>query len=332
VRMRTTTRASRLLALPLVLAALGACAPAASDTDEVIVEGAMSPATTKSPHATPVLVDTDLAPDDLAALALLLRSPDVRVVGISVPMTGQLDCRGLGLLDDFFDAMETEPPPVACGTTERGEEGVPFPYEWGAGALTRSGLPRDDDPDHLQASAMPAARLVARLARRHDGLHVVALGPLTELAAVLRDHPAAYARIAGIHTMQGSVDAESHDDGVAEWNAAADPVPFAQVVAGPVPVTIVPDDPVERGAPDGLAGPVVGGLGRVPEFTSPAYWDLPTAGIFLEPSAAEVVTGTWEVDTTDDRGRLRRTGDGPVAVVTALDGDALDDLYRELFG
>ncbi len=329
---RTTTRVRRLLALPLVLAVLGACAPAASDTDEVLAEGSMSPAAPKSPDATPVLVDTDLAPDDLAALALLLRSPDVRVVGISVPATGQLDCRGLGLLDDFFDAMELQPPPVACGTTARGDEGVPFPYEWGAGALTRSGLPRDDEPDHLEATKVPAARLIARLAREHDGLRVVALGPLTELAAVLRDDPAAYALIAGIHTMQGNVDAESHDDGVAEWNAAADPVPFAEVVAGPVPVTIVPDDPVRRGAPEGLAGPVVGGLGRVAEFSSPAYWDLPTAGIFLEPSAAEAVTGTWEVDTTDDRGRLHRTGDGPVAVVTSLDDDALDELYRELFG
>ena len=57
----------------------------------------------------PVVVDTDLAPDDLAALALLLRHPRVRVVAVTVPQTGELDCRGTGLLGDFFDALEHEP-------------------------------------------------------------------------------------------------------------------------------------------------------------------------------------------------------------------------------
>ena len=131
--------------------------------------------------------------------------------------------------------------------------------------------------------------------------------------------------------MAGAVSSASHADGVAEWNAGADPVPFAEVVAGPVPVTVVPDDPVPRGAPDGLAGPVVGGLGRVPGFESPAHWDLATAGTLLAPSAATTESGTWSVDTTGDRGRLRRTGDGPVRVVTALDAAALDEVYRSVF-
>jgi inosine-uridine nucleoside N-ribohydrolase len=195
----------------------------------------------------------------------------------------------------------------------------------------KSGLPRGAG-GNLTPVRVPAAELVARLARRHDDLRVVALAPLTEVAAVLREHPGAYARIDAIITMAGSVDSASHADGVAEWNAGADPVPFAEVVAGPVPVTIVPDDPVPAGAPDGLGGPVVGGLGRVPDFESPAYWDLATAGTFVAPDAAATESGAWSVDTTDDRGRLRRTGEGPVRVVTALDAAALDAVYRDVFG
>jgi hypothetical protein len=73
----------------------------------------------------------------------------------------------------------------------------------------------------------------------------------------------------------------------------------------------------------------VGGLGRVAGFESPRYWDLATAGTFVVgPAASE--SGTWTVDTTDDRGRLRRTGDGPVQVVTALDDTALDEVYRSV--
>jgi inosine-uridine nucleoside N-ribohydrolase len=207
-----------------------------------------------------------------------------------------------------------------------------FPPEWGAGALMNSGLRRDGGARDLTPVRTPSAELIARLARRHPGLQVVALAPLTEVATVLRDHPAAYARLGGVTTMAGTVHSESHAEGVGEWNAGADPVPFAEVLAGPVPVTVVPDDPVAVGAPDGLAGPVVGGLGRVPGFESPKYWDLATAGTFVDGSAATTAPGTWTVDTTGDRGRLRRTGDGPVRVVTSLDPAALDEVYRDVFG
>jgi inosine-uridine nucleoside N-ribohydrolase len=322
----------RLLGVPLAVALLVACAPAPSDDDgEVLARGPMTPAADKRTDAVPVVVDTDLAPDDLAALALLLRHPDVRVVGVTVPQTGLLDCRGTELLSDFFDALGLAPPPVACGTTPRGEDGVAFPADWGAGAMMTSGLPRDDAPGDLAPVRTPAARYIARLARQHESLRVVALGPLTEVAAVLREHPTAYARLVGIMAMAGSVVSPSHADGVAEWNAAADPVPLAEVLAGPVPLTLLPDDPVPPGAPDGLAGPVVGGLGRAQGFESPAYWDLATAAVFVAPSAATTVSGAWTVDTTGDRGRLRRTGDGQVRVVTELDTTALDEVYRSVF-
>ena len=316
-----------------LLIGLTGCSAAASDVDgEVFVPGPMSPAAAKHPDATPVVVDTDLAPDDLAALALLLRHPAVDVVAVTVPTTGLLDCRGTSLLADFFEALETAPPPVACGTTPRGDDGVAFPADWGAGALMRSGLPRDGTPGELETVGAASHDLIARLARRHDDLLVVALGPLTDVAAVLREHPEAYRELAGVTAMAGSVATASHAEGVAEWNAGADPVPLAEVVAGPVPVTLVPDDPVARGVPAGLAGPVVGGLGRVEGFASPAYWDLPTAGIVVAPDAATTESGTWSVDVADDRGRLRRTGAGSVRVVTGLDTAALDRLYQEVFG
>ena len=323
----------RILLVPLAVLVLAACSPAASDVDgEVFVAGPMAPAAPKSADAVPVLVDTDLAPDDLAALALLERHPDVDVVAITVPATGELGCVGRGLVADLYEGLGTPPPPLACGDTPRGPGGTPFPQAWMVGSIEKSGLAGDHVPTSLTPVDASAADLIARTARRHDGLQVVALGPLTEIAAVLRQDPTGYARLAGITTMAGAVDTVSHTAGVAEWNAGADPVPFAEVLAGPVPVTVVPDDPVPRGAPDGLAGPVVGGLGRVAGFESPAYWDLATAGLFVTPAAGTTRSGTWAVDTTGDRGRLRRTGDGPVRVVTELDAATLEETYHGVFG
>jgi inosine-uridine nucleoside N-ribohydrolase len=322
-----------LFLAPLVVSVLAACSPAASDADgEVYVAGPMASAGSKRPDAVPVLVDTDLAPDDLAALAMLARHPGVEVVAITVPLTGQVSCVGRGLVADLFEELGTPPPPLACGDTARGPDGVAFPQAWTMGAIDSSGLSGDHDPTSLTPVGLTAAELIVRTARRHDDLQVVALGPLTELATVLDRHPADYARLNGITAMAGSVDSASHGAGIAEWNAGADPVPFAEVLAGPVPVMVVPDDPVPRGAPDGLAGPVVGALGRVPGFESPAYWDLATAGLFVSPSAGTTRSGTWVVDTTGDRGRLRRTGDGSVRVVTELDAAALDTVYRAAFG
>ena len=114
-----------LALLPLVAAALAACSPAASDTDgEVFAAGPMSPPEPKRADAVPVLVDTDLAPDDLAALALLVRHPGVEVVAVTVPGTGELGCVGRGLVADLFEGLRTAPPPLACGRTPRGADGV----------------------------------------------------------------------------------------------------------------------------------------------------------------------------------------------------------------
>jgi hypothetical protein len=61
-------------------------------------------------------------------------------------------------------------------------------------------------------------------------------------------------------------------------------------------------------------------------------WDLATAGAFTTPAAATYESGTWDVDLDDDLGRLRRTGDGAVRVVTDLDSDLLDESYAAVFG
>ena len=157
-----------------------------------------------------------------------------------------------------------------------------------------------------------AATYLSRLADRVDGLHLVALGPLTEVAEMQRSHPSSYERLAGIISMAGIVDADSHDAGlgVGEWNAAADADAFAQVVAGSAPLTIVPDDPVPYGRPADWRRPCVSRLGNDPTFAPPAFWDLATAGAFTTPARSTYESGTWEVDLDDDLGRLRRTGDG----------------------
>ena len=326
----------RRVALALLLTSLVACAPAASDNDgETIVAGRLAPAPAKAPERVPVVIDSDLAPDDLAAIAYLVRHPAVEVLAITVPTTGMVTCNGgVGLLGDFFASIGAAPVRVACGATERGGNGVPFPPAWTGASLSSGGVDRSSGGAVPPVVRADAATYLARLADRIDGLHVVALGPLTELAEMQRSHPASYGRLAGVTSMAGIVDAASHDAalGVGEWNAAADVDAFAAVVAGGVPLTIVPDDPVPDGRPAGLAAPVVSRLGNDPAFSTPSFWDLATAGAFTTPDAVTYESGTWSVDLDEDRGRLHRTGDGTVRVVTGLDTLVLDQAYAAVFG
>lgn len=310
--------------------ALSGCTAASDDDGEVVPAGELVPAPPKDPDAVPVVVDSDLAPDDLVALAYLMRHPSVEVLAVTVPETGMVTCPlGVDVAHDLMDAVGVDRVPVSCGRTPRGRHGTPFPATWSRAALD-SGLERDvvwTTDDHPRTPV----ELIGRLARTHPALEVVALGPATELAALLREDPASYGRIDRIVAMTGVVDGPPQDDRAGEWNAAADPDALAEVLAGPVPVAIVPHEVVPAGSPDGMRAPVVGGIGVLTPLPTPRFWDLATAAWFTLPEAGTTEPGTWTVALTGEPGRLSRAGDGDDRVVTALDADVLDEGYREVF-
>ena len=316
-----------------VLLPLSAGCTAAYDNDgDWMVGGPMTPPLPKSPGAVPVVVDSDLAPDDLVSLAYLMRHPDVDVLAVTVPTTGLVTCpAGVDLATDLMVAVGVQPVPVSCGTTKRGKHGIPFPSLWSMGALTDNGLSRDSVSSSSPVAETPP-ELIARLADEQPGLTLVALGPMTEVAATLRREPAAYERLDRIVAMTGVVEGPPQDDTAGEWNAAADPDSLAEVLAGPVPVVVVPNEVAPIGPPAGMRAPVVGMLGVATSLPTPRFWDLATVGYFTTPDAGETTSGSWSVALTEEPGRLTRSGSGPHTVVTALDATALDAAYARVFG
>jgi hypothetical protein len=291
--------------------------------------GSLPPAPPKGPadQLVPVVVDTDLGADDLLAVAFLLRSPAVDVQALTIPATGLAQCgTALDVLAGLFEALEVEPVPVACGRTPAGEHGRAFPAAWRTAAAGGWGI--EPRAGALTAEDVDATELLARHARRDDGLVVVALGPLTDVADLAREDPEAYGRLAGVHAMAGSVSGPLVD-GVAEWNAAADPESLAAVLDGPVPVTVVPEDAVPEGTPAPLRAPVVQRVTQAGAL--PAWWDLAAVAALVDPALGRADRGGWAV-STDEPGRLLPApGRADARVYRTLDGDRLEELYAAVF-
>ena len=220
----------------------------------------------------PVVIDSDLAPDDLAAIAYLVRHPAVEVLAITVPTTGMVTCRGRGAARRLLRRHRAEPGAASpAAATPRGEHGVPFPRRLdqrvaqlerastarAAEAATRRARGRRDVPG-------PAGRPRRRPARRRPGPADGDRGDAAR-ATPRRTHGSpASPRWPASSTPSRTTPSL----GVGEWNAAADVDAFAAVLAGTVPLTVVPDDPVPDGRPAGLAAPVVSRLGNDPAFST----------------------------------------------------------------
>ena len=92
---------------------------------------ARGPASTATGGAVPVVVDTDLAVDDLVALAFLLSSPEADVRAVTVSGTGEVRCpQGLKVIRSLLAVTGDEKVPVACGRSTPLAGDHAFPTEW----------------------------------------------------------------------------------------------------------------------------------------------------------------------------------------------------------
>ena len=290
----------------------------------------------------PIIIDTDLDVSDVAAVAALLLDPslDVRALTIAPTGTGVTNCAsGRAVARHVLEQLGASSVPYACGRTDPGPDGLPFPAEWRTAADTGWGM---DMPPRPQSTIPDAATdLMARaIADSPQPPTIVVLGPWTNLEDAFAADPSLIGRVAGIFAMAGSVDApgnvfvEGFDgDDRLEWNVAADPSAFTAVFQAELPLTLVPldatdDVPVRPELLDRLAesGNVAGAnliyelMLRVPGRIGDGQqlWDELAALAFSDPSLV-----TWEEMSlsASPEGRLDRT-DGGRAVRVAMGADA----------
>ena len=93
-------------------------------------------------------------------------------------------------------------------------------------------------PEPARSAAAGAVEFISETARAVDGLQLVAIGPLTNVALALRNDPDLAGHLAGITVMGGSAGG-GNVTAAAEFNIWADPEAAAVVFAEMAPVTMV---------------------------------------------------------------------------------------------
>ncbi len=169
-----------------------------------------------------LIIDTDAGVDDAQAIMLALSDPEVDALAITT-LTGNVHIRQVNPnVLTILEIMKRDVP-VYAGIVR------PLIHEWedaaefhggdGLGNLRdRPALTRSIEDEH-------AVQALLRLSREHEGeLTLIALGPLTNIAAALRLDPGFPARIKQFVFMGGTIAAQGNTPNLtAEYNIYTDP-------------------------------------------------------------------------------------------------------------
>ncbi len=189
----------------------------------------------------PLYFDCDTGVDDALALAYLLASPEIELVGIG-SVSGNTDAAQAARNTLDLLALAGHPEvPVAVGAHD------PLVGSYAGGASEVHGANGIGDvalpPSALRPVDEGAASMLVRLAHLYDGeLVVLAVGPLANLATALALDPTIATRVREVIVMGGAVYVPGNVGPVAEANIWHDPEAAKVVVEADWPLTLVPLD------------------------------------------------------------------------------------------
>jgi len=197
------------------------------------------------------IVDTDAGTDDYLAIAYLLRHPGVRLEAIT-SVNGLSHARpGAEVAQRILELAGQRSTPVYAGAERPLAGNAAFPGEW---RKMSEELPGVKLPA-LQGSLAPGTAADYLAARLRRPARILALGPLTNLALVLRKNPALARNIEQLVIMGGAVNVPGNlGDGdlfqtgnrLAEWNIFVDPQAAAEVFALVKSIRLVPLDATNK--------------------------------------------------------------------------------------
>lgn len=200
-------------------------------------------------QALPVVIDTDMAADDWLAILYLLMRSDVDILAITVTGAGEAHCApGTRHALDLAALAGRPEIPVSCGRDTPLAGRHTFPTEWRTPVDQLLGLSLPENPS--SAATASAVDLLSRVIQASPRpVHLLVLGPLTNVGQALTEDPALIDNLAMITIMGGAVRVPGNvgpssqiENDVAEWNIYVDPHATDLVFKSGAPLTLVPLD------------------------------------------------------------------------------------------
>lgn len=183
-----------------------------------------------------VIIDTDPGVDDAIAILLALRSPELKVEAIT-PVCGNvpLELTLPNALRLVEIAGRTDIPVAPGASHPLTRRLVTAKYAHGNNGLGGVEFPAPTTkPSHESAN-----EIISRIVRENPGeITIIALGPLTNIATVLRSDPEIAGMIRGIAMMGGSLSGGNVTPS-AEFNFYVDPEAARIVFDSHIPLTMV---------------------------------------------------------------------------------------------
>jgi len=202
-----------------------------------------------------LLIDTDPGIDDALALMLALSSPEARIEAVTtVAGNVSVDLATVNARRILAVAAPSPMPPVARGAEAPLKRGLVTAAhvhgQDGLGNLERfvepDGRPRYPVPPDVLETRSAAEVILETADRWGSELTIVALGPLTNLAAAVALDARRLARVGRVVVMGGAIAVPGNVTPAAEFNFYVDPEAAAMVLEAGLPVELIPLDVTRR--------------------------------------------------------------------------------------
>jgi purine nucleosidase len=245
-----------------------------------------------------VIIDADPGQDDAVAILMALRSPDLQIEAITavlgnVPL--DLTLKNALKLVELGERIDI---PVAAGAgTPLVRKPVTATYVHGADGFGGVVFPEP----RVKPVATPAADLIRQIVRKYPGeVSIIAIGPLTNVATVIRQDPGIVRLLDEVVIMGGALGAGNITP-AAEFNVYVDPEAARIVFHSGVKLTMVGMDPVRKGT-----------------FTEAQLQQLQASGKKAADAVARIILPTLARNRAQGIDRPRLLPD-PMAIAAFLD-------------
>lgn len=301
---------------------------------------------------TPVIFDHDGGIDDLLSLLLLLRLPNINVIGVTITPADCYPDDALLSTRKILTLTGNTHIPVSVGQLFGPN---PFPPEWRAQPKMCHATPQMLRTNHEAVQVEPLAAhewIAQKLAKSSSPVTVLMTGPATNLAAAVTESPALVRKVEKAVWMGGAIDVKGnvamHDhNGTAEWNAYWDPQSTSNLIQSGVNLVLVPLDAtndlpvswdflIKLASQNTPVSDLAGQFWASTVTAIPAYeftyflWDiLSTCILVLPESKVDIAVGDVAVSTsTPNAGQIFRSelNGNTISWVSRVDADYVREM------